>query len=91
MACVSASSAQTPPGLGDLVGARGSSGESELQRRGYAKFGGQQSDDRSYTYWWNAQSRQCVTVATMDGRCAYHAIARARLRQAAGPPCGQAG
>lgn len=52
------------------MGARGSSGESELQRRGYANVGGQKGDDRSYSYWWNARSRQCVTVATMDGRYA---------------------
>ena len=62
--------AQTPPGLGDLVGVRGASGENALQSRGYAVVRGEKSDDRSYTYWWNARSRQCVTVATMDGRYA---------------------
>jgi len=65
---VSISLAQTLPSLDDLVGARGSSGESELQRRGFENVGGEKGADRSYTYWWNERSRQCVTVATMDGR-----------------------
>src|SRR5699024_7644077 len=32
--------------------------------------GGSKGDDRSYTNWWNASRRQCVTIATMDGRYA---------------------
>jgi hypothetical protein len=55
-------------GLEDMVGARAGQAEGELQRRGYVNTGGQQGDDRSYTNWWNASRRQCVTIATMDGR-----------------------
>jgi hypothetical protein len=36
--------------------------------RDYVNTGGQKGDDRSYTNWWNADRRQCVTIATMDGR-----------------------
>ncbi len=54
--------------LEDMVGARAGQAEAELQRRGYVNTGGQQGDDRSYTNWWNAARRQCVTIATMDGR-----------------------
>lgn len=55
-------------GLEDMVGARAGQAEAELQRRGYVNTGGQKGDDRSYTNWWNASRRQCVTIATMEGR-----------------------
>jgi hypothetical protein len=52
----------------DLVGTRAAGGENALRSRGYNLVRTQPSDDRVYTYWWNARSRQCITVATMDGR-----------------------
>ncbi|HVF93133.1 MAG TPA: hypothetical protein VM900_02350, partial [Sphingomonas sp.] len=55
-------------GLEDLVGARAGQAEGELGRRGYRNVRGEKSDDRSYTFWWNADRRQCVTIATMNGR-----------------------
>lgn len=55
-------------GLEDMVGARAGQAEAELQRRGYANIRAEKGDDRSYTYWWNANRRQCVTIATMEGR-----------------------
>lgn len=55
-------------GLDDMVGARAGQAEAELQRRGYVDTGGSKGDDRSYTNWWNAARRQCVTIATMNGR-----------------------
>ncbi|MGY4397228.1 hypothetical protein ACVWZA_002422 [Sphingomonas sp. UYAg733] len=55
-------------GLEDMVGARAGQAEGELQRRGYQNIRGEQGDDRSYTYWWNAERRQCVSIATMNGR-----------------------
>jgi hypothetical protein len=55
-------------GLEDMVGARAGQAEGELQRRGYVNVRGEKGDDRSYTYWWNADRRQCVTIATMEGR-----------------------
>lgn len=57
-------------GLDDLVGARAGQAEGELQRRGYRNTGGSKGDDRSYTNWWSAERRQCVVIATMDGRYA---------------------
>lgn len=62
-----AASAQST-GLEDMVGARAGQGEMELQRRGYVNVRSDQGDDRGYTYWWNADRRQCVTIATMEGR-----------------------
>jgi len=55
-------------GLEDMVGARAGQAEAELQRRGYVNAGSQRGDDRSYSSWWNANRRQCVTIATLDGR-----------------------
>ncbi|SMF61689.1 hypothetical protein [Allosphingosinicella indica] len=74
--------AQTPPGLRDLVGARGSSGETQLQARGYRYVSGQTGDDRVWTNWWNARLGQCVTVATVNGR--YDSIT-----ETPAPDCGQ--
>lgn len=55
-------------GLDDLIGARAGQAENELGRRGWTNTGGTKSDDRSYANWWNNDRRQCVTIATMDGR-----------------------
>jgi hypothetical protein len=64
--------ASTPGDVRDLVGARASSGENELANRGYSLNHSQQGDDRTWGYWWNRDSKQCITVATVDGR--YDAI-----------------
>lgn len=63
----STASAQTPPRLSDMVGARAGQAEGELQRRGY------QSTDRSevvgdgrMTYW--RRGDECVSIMTRDGR-----------------------
>jgi hypothetical protein len=58
----------TPSDVRDLVGARGSSGESELASRGYVNVGGQTGDDRKWTYWWNDRRGVCLSVATVNGR-----------------------
>ncbi len=39
-----------------------------MQSRGYKVVKTEKGDDRSYTYWWNDAKRQCVSVATMNGR-----------------------
>lgn len=56
--------AAPPGGLGDLIGARGSSGEYQLGARGYvlAKSSGLTG------YWWNSSSRTCARVVTYNGR-----------------------
>lgn len=61
--------AQDPaPGLQDLVGARGSSGEQALQQRGYRFVKGEKSGSDSYTNWRNIRTGQCITVRTANGR-----------------------
>ena len=54
--------------LRDLVGARGSSGEAELQSRGFefAKSGGS-SGNSVTSYWWNESRKDCVKVETTEG------------------------
>ena len=66
---------ETPRDLRDLVGARASSGESELRRRGYSFVKGEDGGDRKFSYWWNSRRKACVTIATVDGR--YDSIAPA--------------
>jgi hypothetical protein len=52
------------PNVADLVDARASSGESEMQRRGFAV-----ARQRGLTaYWWNASARACVQTVTANGR-----------------------
>jgi hypothetical protein len=52
-------------GLQDLVGARGSSGESQLQSRGYTYVKGEKGGDSSYTNW--RKGSHCVSVRTTNG------------------------
>lgn len=63
-------SAAPPSDLSDLVGARGSSGETQLQARGYVFVRATRVRDQSWTFWWSDLQKQCVTIATTDGRYA---------------------
>lgn len=61
--------AQNPVGnLQDLVGARGSSGESALQRRGYRFLRTDKSEAGVYQYWRESRSGRCVTIRVDQGR-----------------------
>jgi hypothetical protein len=75
--------AQVPSDLGDLVGVRGSSGETQMQARGYDFIKTVTVRDQKWSYWWSQDKRQCVQVATSDGR--YSAI-----NQVPGQNCGTA-
>lgn len=54
-----------PPGdIADLVGARGSSGEAQLNARGYRP-----AATRGLTaFWWNDTTQVCARVVTGNGR-----------------------
>jgi hypothetical protein len=58
--------------LGDLVGARGAGGETELEARGWVLTDGHKGASTAYTYWWHPARKDCLMVATRDGR--YDAI-----------------
>jgi hypothetical protein len=67
--------AQSTPGdLSDLVGARAAGGETQLQARGYSFVTVNTVRDTKWSLWWSDRQRQCVQVATTDGR--YSAIQR---------------
>lgn len=66
--------AQPPADIEDLVGARGAGGETQLQARGYSFVRTNSVQAQKWSFWWNARTRQCAAVTTMDGR--YSAINR---------------
>lgn len=59
--------AKTPPSVRDLVGARGSSGETQLEYRGFHLISGHGEYDSKITYWWNGNTKECIKVVTYDG------------------------
>ena len=61
-----AAMAAPPSDLADLVGARGSSGEQEMQNRGYTNV----TMRRGTQYWWNAGRGSCVGIRVANGRYA---------------------
>ena len=64
--------AQSAADVADLVGARAAGGETQLLSRGYESRMGNVVGDTRYTFWWNARTGRCISVATADGR--YSAI-----------------
>ncbi|MCP5388772.1 MAG: hypothetical protein H6915_03325 [Novosphingobium sp.] len=56
----------------DLVGARGSSGEMELERSGFTYIDGHSGSSYVHSFWWHARDKNCIEVKTADGR--YQAI-----------------
>lgn len=54
--------------LGDLVNARASSGENQLESRGYHLTHVSKGFNQFWGYWWNPRSKSCVQVVTNDGR-----------------------
>ena len=57
-----------PVQFDDLVGARASSGEDELEDRGFRNVDSLRSGNPSYTIWYNRRTRQCLQAATVEGR-----------------------
>lgn len=59
--------AKTPPSVRDLVGARGSSGNDQLEYRGFHLISGHADHDSKINYWWNGNTKECIKVVTYDG------------------------
>jgi hypothetical protein len=55
---------------GSLVGMRACNMGNEMRRMGFNNVGGYKTDDASYTTWWNAASRECVSIETRQGKVA---------------------
>jgi hypothetical protein len=69
VALVAAPVAAKAPSLGDLVGGRASTGQSELESRGYIYISGHESGDYTkHSYYWNSAAKHCAHVVTADGR-----------------------
>jgi hypothetical protein len=62
-----AASANTPGSVRDLVGAKGSSGEQQLEYRGFHLISGHTEYDSKISYWWNGNTKECIKVVTYDG------------------------
>lgn len=69
-AALPAAAQDIPYDLRDMVNARAGQAEGELQRRGYTYVRGEGGGDRAWAYWWSAERRQCVSIATTNGRYA---------------------
>ncbi|MFZ2995255.1 hypothetical protein [Sphingobium sp.] len=83
-ASATAASAQTPPDVADLVGARGAGGETQLEARGYSFVTNNMVRDTKWSFWWSERQRQCISVATTDGRyAAINVVPAANCRAAA--------
>jgi hypothetical protein len=55
-------------GVSDLVGARGSSFDDEIRRRGFIDKRGYQASGRAVSIWYNPSTRQCVEAVVAEGR-----------------------
>ncbi len=55
-------------GVSDLVGARGSSFDDEIRRRGFIDKRGYQESGRAVSVWYNPSTRQCVEAVVAEGR-----------------------
>ena len=62
---------QTTAGQGNfdnLVGMRAGSLDAEMAGRGFENVGGYQAAGAAVSTWWNASSRECLSVETRQGR-----------------------
>ena len=53
-----------------LMDRRGRGLDGVTSARGFSNAGGYKNDGASMTTWWNADTRQCISVETRDGRVA---------------------
>lgn len=58
----------TPSDLRGLIGMRASSGQMELESRGFAFIKNTEGGDRKWSNYWNGARRLCISVATVNGR-----------------------
>jgi hypothetical protein len=63
-----AASANTPKDVRDLVGVKAGSGERELESRGFVHITTHKDSAGAWGYWWNSSRRECISVATRNGR-----------------------
>ncbi len=66
----SLAAAKSADSVRDLVGARAAGAEQEMESRGFVLTDGHHGAGSAYTYWWHPSRKDCVMVATRDGRYA---------------------
>jgi hypothetical protein len=54
--------------LNDLVGGRAGGVDDVMGQRGFASRGAYQGNGQAVSMWWNAGTRQCVTMTVSGGR-----------------------
>lgn len=70
---ISVSYARSANQMSDLVGAKASSGEAELETRGFTHIvTSDGANNTRQSYWWNSRDKNCLHVETSEGR--YSAI-----------------
>lgn len=74
--------ANAPGSVRDLVGARAAGGESALENRGFTLHHGTTKNDSKIGYWWNPNTKECVSVTTYDGKFE-------SINKVSGSDCGQ--
>lgn len=72
--------AQTEPGMGDLIGVRGSSLDGALEGRGYKLA----TSKGVAQMWWNSSTKKCVSVVVDNGRAS-------SIESASAKDCGHSG
>ena len=55
-------------GISSLLGMRASYLDAEMESRGFQNKGGYQDAGAAHTMWWNRSTRECLAIATRDGR-----------------------
>ena len=55
-------------GISSMIGMRATYLDDEMASRGYKNKGGYQDGGAAHTTWWNGSKRECLAVATRDGR-----------------------
>ncbi len=75
----------TPTHLTDLIGIRGSSGETQLQQRGYEWRNTNKEGNNAYSYWFNKPAISCIEVTTTQGN--YQAITETNIQNCLDASC----
>jgi hypothetical protein len=55
-------------GASGMIGMRANNLDAEMKNRGFRSTGGYQDGDTAHSTWWNKSTRECLAVATRNGR-----------------------
>jgi hypothetical protein len=72
--------ARSAGSLQNLIGERGNTGQSQLERQGFVYITGHEGRNAVHSYYWHHSDKNCVEVKTSDGRFS-------QIRDAANSDC----